>query len=1255
MQKNYNASVVHIAYQITILICFIFSLLGCSRDGEITRLKFSPYTGSKEESTPYVSTGLITANDYKEIAEGAKLEEIAVEKNGYFEPKLKEFYLLVNSIDQSTVRRIKNFLEKNGAVVTYIDDKVGLISFRSSSVVAKNLLESNSERLNKLAIVKDSSLDHPRVVDSNSEDGPKVFSDGTHVKGLSSAEVMNANVLKQYFVDNYGIHVDGSNSTVVVVDTGLDISRTDIFQDRIVSVRSIRKNDRALLKRATIEEIDGKQYLAANILGNKVLIERTSRLMPDRDYYLGYFSEKNFKSNSGRDYYMYDLNQNGSDNDFYSIVAYKNDAGIFEAYINVNDQHSYQGSGDLSIEDENLLIDFEWAAKNISDRYYKDSVHPLKSYYKYTTRMDIAKFESNGSPSRITRDRNKGLVNVAITIAKGFELDDEGNFKEFEEEDGEKYFHIGITGFDVKNHGTHCAGIAVGNFLSAPEYSSAASNAKLIGITYLGQGSDETNFFSLISHVAKFYKNPIFSFSFGSSDAVNNSVDATALALDRFSLLYGIPFVKAAGNDGPGVKSHGVYTSKNIISVANFSSTTSRVTFGTETLVENKFVLTNSSSRGPMVDGLLKPDIGAPGWVLSVVPLARSLKGEQNSFQYFPGTSMSTPNVASIVALLFDAAEKMNLREKNENLITPMSITTLQKIIKNSALKYDTFPSYECLNSFYSNKEKRECVLVKKDENTKWFEGGAGRINAFGAWKIFEELYNKNVSASTFDMALSDNYNVKTTSVYPDYKGDAFGYYTVDSMDDVVTFEISLDRIRSLETLDDHKALILRIPDDVSWASFDVSGKKKERRIDLFASDVQTITLYLDRKILAPEGRLLPGIHSSIIKAYPIDQKNGHVEPYFDFVIPVILQGVHTKFDQFIDDYQMNVTGFIPVEKSANYYIPIQNENDVVLLDLFVDGSFPGDVRMGIYQNGIALDYKLFNKNTSWAISSSKFGDGRSYLRYVLEKLPKGIYEVVLQSDSSADYSYDGEHFGSFYRLKASKIAMDVGDFAVKETNGLVRIEMQNVKTVGTPVRVTEIKTELENLIKHDDVRVKHHENLNYKFDILDGVSKIRIDTQYWGTAKEVDLDLSLLNSSGAVVGGSGNSDSNELIEAELPPGEYTLVLIGYNIPNESQEFSLNIRQQLKKPVSVIKGFYDKNSFVDTNGNASNGTLIQNYFWKKNVSLDLVGVFTKSDLIEFKASGYYPEIVTSIRAKYDNLGNAIPVYLKRNELKDFWK
>jgi len=149
----------------------------------------------------------------------------------------------------------------------------------------------------------------------------------------------------------------------------------------------------------------------------------------------------------------------------------------------------------------------------------------------------------------------------------------------------------------------------------------------------------------------------------------------------------GITVVVAAGNSGP--RSQSIWVP---------ACTEEVITVGS---VDFNDVIASYSSKGPTVDGRVKPDLLAPGVSLVSTYLF-------NSFRASSGTSMSTPQVSGVAALLLEA----------EPTLTPAEI---KEILKSTAID------------------------LGYDENTQ----GAGRLDAYAAVKtIPEPMKDLSVSVS---------------------------------------------------------------------------------------------------------------------------------------------------------------------------------------------------------------------------------------------------------------------------------------------------------------------------------------------------------------------------------------------------------------------------------------------------------------------------------------------------------------------------
>lgn len=1096
--------------------------------------------------------------------------------------------------------------------IHYQDEKVGFVHFSAPASEALELLdESSLEAFMVDRPMKDKIYEY-KPYDVVREDWK---GEDDYSMGLFPSQLMKSQDLVEEFEKAYGKKLNGENATIVIVDTGLDITRTDAFQDRIIGVRSLRKNDAAFLTEASSKIIDGKEFLIAKVNGKEIKLLRTKRLQKERTYYLGYFAEAQFGSLFNITYNNYDFNQNGKIIDVYPVVVFKNDENRFVAYINVNDAGIYGKQGDRSIEDENILMDFNWVAQNVRDRYVKRKKE-IKSYYRYTTRMDILKNK------KVVKDRTKGLMNLAVTIEAGYELTADGkmlkNLKG--KDDKANLYKIGITGVDTMGHGTHCAGIAAGNYQTARSFSSMATKAKIVGISYLGVGmASKIDYFTMILKTVKRYPNVIFNFSFGGSSPINDTKRPDAILYDKIAQIYNTVFVKAAGNEGPGLKSVGTTVSKSMISVANYYSTNSKKTYHGGTLPNDKLYLAPSSSRGPLIDGAYKPDIGAPGWVMSSVPLAAPVGGGVRSFSYWAGTSMAAPNVVSVIALLYDAAIKSDPDYKKEKS-PPVTLDKIHMAIKNSAIPYDKFVVSRC-KAKASNGFSTRCQLTQLDHTIHWYEGGAGMINALGAWKILSEIIDEDPHF----------FNIKTVNFYPGYdKKHSVGLFVIDKVMKDATFAISFDNRGDLTDIVDNQTYLLKIPENITWLSFDRFRDQKIRRLDLFGATETKVKVYFRTDELTEKGFLKSGVHSAVIKAYNLK----HPE-WFSFILPITLIGHETHYQAVKDNYQYAAKGFMEADQFSRHFIPVLRNGDTVMVDLMVTSTEPGDVAMDLYHHGLKIRYTKLKAVTRWAISSSDYGEGREHLRYVIHNMPKGLYEVVLKSDVNAGFIFN-DSVGSYYNLQVGQLSLSAEKTALLRGSKQSKAVIKNLKNNGSILRIKSVKLAQVSLKeKKQYITLKHGEKKFVPIKIVPDMEKVKIITRYMGEQEKMDIDITLYDKDDKRVASSGGPDSNEEIFAKVKPGEYKLKLHGYKIPNKEDSFSIDIAQYLKKPVILATKFKGPYKELTLEGGKPFRPSTEASFSAsfKNKKLKLMEKYTPGFQIE-------------VRAKYDNHGNTLPVFFK---------
>ncbi|SFI99943.1 S8 family peptidase [Thermoflavimicrobium dichotomicum] len=211
--------------------------------------------------------------------------------------------------------------------------------------------------------------------------------------------------------------------------------------------------------------------------------------------------------------------------------------------------------------------------------------------------------------------------------------------------------------YDDNGHGTHCAGCAAGDgSMSDGKYKGTAPKALLVGVKVLGKFGE--GYLSdviagidwCIEHRQK-YNIRVISLSLGTESADSYQDDPVCQIVQK-AWQNGIVVTAAAGNNGPNEKtisSPGIDPTIITVGAVDTNRTLSR---------EDDYVA-SFSSRGPTVDGYMKPDIVAPG--SNIISLRSkgsyldiTMIDNQVGSHYFSlsGTSMATPMVAGIVSTL---------------------------------------------------------------------------------------------------------------------------------------------------------------------------------------------------------------------------------------------------------------------------------------------------------------------------------------------------------------------------------------------------------------------------------------------------------------------------------------------------------------------------------------------------------------------------------------------------------------------------
>ncbi|MET9765368.1 S8 family peptidase [Streptomyces sp. NPDC006372] len=209
---------------------------------------------------------------------------------------------------------------------------------------------------------------------------------------------------------------------------------------------------------------------------------------------------------------------------------------------------------------------------------------------------------------------------------------------------GAKNFTTSPDASDKYGHGTHVASIAAGTGAkSGGKYKGVAPGAKILNGKVLddsGYGSDSEVLAGMEWAAAE--GADVINMSLGGGDSPE--IDPLEAAVNKLSEEKGVLFAIAAGNEGD----FGEQT------IGSPGSAAAALTVGA---VDDKDKLADFSSRGPGMDGALKPDVTAPGVDITAASapgnqIAAEVGENPAGYMTISGTSMATPHVAGAAAIL---------------------------------------------------------------------------------------------------------------------------------------------------------------------------------------------------------------------------------------------------------------------------------------------------------------------------------------------------------------------------------------------------------------------------------------------------------------------------------------------------------------------------------------------------------------------------------------------------------------------------
>ncbi|MGW7682815.1 S8 family serine peptidase [Kribbella sp. NPDC054772] len=245
-------------------------------------------------------------------------------------------------------------------------------------------------------------------------------------------------------------------------------------------------------------------------------------------------------------------------------------------------------------------------------------------------------------------------------------------------------FVPGQTVQDGHGHGTHVASTIAGSgAASGGKYRGVAPGAELvIGKVLSNEGSGAESDILAGMDWAAHSGAKVVSMSLG-GPARPKEEDPLVDAVDTLTAQTGVLFTIAAGNSGPADST-----------VGSPGDAQSALTVGA---VDHDDAVTYFSSRGPLADGGLKPEITAPGSEIVAARAAGTSMGHPVDANYTAasGTSMATPHVAGAAAILAEEHPDWTPAQLKNQLISTAKTTADTSVYLQGAGRVDVSRAFK--------------------------------------------------------------------------------------------------------------------------------------------------------------------------------------------------------------------------------------------------------------------------------------------------------------------------------------------------------------------------------------------------------------------------------------------------------------------------------------------------------------------------------------------------------------------------------
>lgn len=658
---------------------------------------------------------------------------------------------------------------------------------------------------------------------------------------------------------------------------------------------------------------------------------------------------------------------------------------------------------------------------------------------------------------------------------------------------GKKADFVNI-GVIESEHGTHVAGITAANGLFGGRMNGAAPGAKIVSSRACTWTGGCTNV-ALTEGMIDLVVNrgvDIVNMSIGGLPALNDGNNARAELYTRLIDTYGVQLVISAGNSGPGANTIGDPGLAD--KVISVGAGISKATWASNygSVVEKKYAMMPFSSRGPREDGGFTPTLVAPGAAINTTQT------------WLPGSPVAESGYS------LPAGYSML---QGTSMASPQATGASALLLSAAKQKGIELKPATLRTALTSTAHHIKGVQA--------YEEGAGRIDIVDAWDAIRD-------GATAHDAVLNNYVVKApvdTALDQALKTPGFGTGLYDregglKAGDRKTYDVTITRTSGPDKAVRHELSIENNAGD----TFRIVGKDE-------------VKLPLNQPVTV---KVQANPRSAGIKSAILDVDDPRTEGVDKQILATVVVSTPVK-------YTFTASNTVQRNSTQSYFVTVPE--GAKSLEVAIGGlKARSQTRfIAIHPYGTPVD------DTSTPKCYNNYLDGNGCKPDVRSYADPqaGVWEIEVESRRTSPlldnpYQLDVAVLGAAFDPETVTVPeAEVGTPAAvswKVTNKLAALDG---KLVGGPLGSS----------KTARPTIKEGETQTTTVEVPAGAKSLDVAIGKVSDAS-ADLDLTVKNAAGTVVGQSADGDSEEAVSVASPAaGTYTIEVAGYSVPSGSTAY----------------------------------------------------------------------------------------------------